>query len=70
MSLIINGTEVTEVKVNGVSVTEVRVVTSGSSDYVVVFSTGSSDIPMASSYSPFSIADFYESSWQNESQVD
>ena len=70
MSLIINGTEVTEVKVNGVSVTEVRVVTSGSSDYVVVFSTGSSDIPMASSYSPFSITDFYESSWQNESQVD
>lgn len=37
MSLIINGTEVTEVKVNGVSVTEVRVVMSGSSDYVVVF---------------------------------
>lgn len=70
MSLIINGTEVTEVKVNGVSVTEVRVVTSGSSDYVVVFSTGSSDIPMASSYSLFDIADFYGSSWQNESQVD
>lgn len=70
MSLIINGTEVTEVKVNGISVTEVRVVTSGSSDYVVVFSTGSSDIPMASSYSPIDIAVFYESSWQDESQVD
>ena len=70
MSLIINGTEVTEVKVNGVSVTEVRVVMSGSSDYVVVFSTGSSDIPVASSYSPFGITDFYESSWQNEGQVD
>lgn len=70
MSLIINGTEVTEVKVNGVSVTEVRVVASGSSDYVVVFSTGGSDIPVAESYTDFSIGDFYEGSYINEDWVD
>lgn len=70
MSLIINGTEVTEVKVNGTTVTEVRVVTSGSSDYVVVFSTGGSDIPTANSYGTMSVYDFYESSWQNEDWVD
>lgn len=70
MSLIINGTEVTEVKVNGTTVTEVRVVTSGSSDYVVVFGTGSSDIPVASSYNLVNITDFYEISWQYEDWVD
>lgn len=70
MSLIINGTEVTEVKVNGTTVTEVRVVTSGSSDYVVVFSLGGGDIPMATSYSVYGISDFYETSWQNTSIVD
>ena len=70
MSLIINGTEVTEVKVNGVSVTEVRVVASGSSDYVVVFSLGGGDIPMATSYSEMGISDFYEASWQDANWVD